>query len=131
MVRRSGSASHDEAVVVARRKRLFEPDLREHALAGADSVALHEQHPAEDLARAVVYMHARPALERLLLAREVGEARVEAVGHGERAGFGHDVAARDLVLLEADDVERHPVAGHGLLDLLPVHLHRADATALA
>ncbi len=78
----------------------------------------------------MVHVHAGPALKRLVLGGKVLHVRVETVGHAERSRLGHDVAAVDLVALQAHDVERDAVACAGALDLRAVHLHRADPAAV-
>ncbi len=120
----------DESIVETRSQRLLQPDLRQRRLTRREGLVVHEEHTTQYLASAVMHVHARTGLEHLLAAgAEIRHARVEAIGDGERIGSGDDVAATDLGLLHARDVERHALARVGLIDGLGVHLHTTNARA--
>src|SRR5262249_22311007 len=111
--------------------RVVEEELGQGPLAGRDGVAIEERDGAHDLARADVEADRQPVLDRLLHVAQAVEADGDDLGGLEEAGGGDLLAALDVLVADAGEVDGGAHAAMHFLDGLVMVLQRADADALA
>ncbi len=108
------SAARDEAVAGqgAQRRGDVEVELDQALLARLQALAIDEDQGGRDLRGGVMDEHAAAPAERAARAGQVAEAGVDEVAGLERAGWGEQVAAPQIVAADARQVERaaHPGA---------------------
>ncbi len=95
--------------------------------ARSERLAAEHAHPHRQLARPDVGDVRAPARHVVVETGEHVERGVEPIGRTPAVRCDHGVAAADLVVADAVEVERDPVAGADLVDGRPERLDRTDA----
>ena len=121
----------DEAVAHRRGDRLREPKLRPAGGAGVESRALEQRDTGHHLGGAEVHLHGLVVCERTRRRREQRDARRDDRGRRERSGVRDDHAPREIVLVDASQVQRDAAPRTGEGETALVRLDPADPRAPA
>ena len=90
--------ANDEAILRRRGDRLVEHQLHVGGAARRDRRAVQQDDARADFGRGVMQPNREPLADRLRLARQHAQPRVDPLGGRMQRGIEHDVAAMDRVL---------------------------------